>query len=594
MSTDAREDVQRHSSSDARTRRGQLGLATLAAACIASWSLSALVMLNRGFDVVDEGTYLLSYRWWRTNPYFIPGSQYFYGPIFELLHESIPALRFLRLVMLICAGGSFAWTFCTWLAKQRGVPIPTATRICGVLLITAPSGFEYLYTPLTPGYDDVMADATFVLVALLLATLVRAPEIPLWTGLLAGADSFLLMLTKWPALGVVTLVEGAALAILLTMSRRAALRHALTFVTGLVGVALACQWFLFPVTRVLAVTHELVVASNTGSHSPGTLLGFYAAGTSATLAAAAILALPAVACYAGTWAMHASPAVARPLLAAGALCSGLVLPFAVGWDDGDVPARVVIHGVLALLISATVALVLPRSSQPTGPGHRSKLAETVVLLVLVVVPVGQALGTANPLLIVAAGVLPLWTAAIVLVWTAGRPRLASDFVVVSLSVLLLVIGIACANTIVRHPNRTAGFSADSAPDSALGGVRIPETTEREWDALRAGLRPYFVPGRTPVFAYDEMSGVTYALDGEPVGSTWTYAGDVRVTARTLALACRNGDVDASRPPILLLDHQLAGPVVDALAGCGFDFPGDYRALRIPGGPPLLRVYVPRS
>ncbi len=50
-------------------------------------------MLGRGFAVQDEGTYVLSYRFWSSNPYFVSGSQYVYGPVFEALGESIPLLR---------------------------------------------------------------------------------------------------------------------------------------------------------------------------------------------------------------------------------------------------------------------------------------------------------------------------------------------------------------------------------------------------------------------------------------------------------------------------------------------------------------------
>ena len=116
-----------------RQRRSWLLLTAIGALCIAGWAVPALLMAGRGFSVQDEGTYVLSYRWWDTNPYFISGSQYFYGPLFELVHERIWVLRVLRVVMVVAANGWFGWTFCRWLGEHRG------TEVWGTPASAAPS-----------------------------------------------------------------------------------------------------------------------------------------------------------------------------------------------------------------------------------------------------------------------------------------------------------------------------------------------------------------------------------------------------------------------------------------------------------------------
>ena len=105
-------------------------------------------MLDRGFAVEDEGTYVLAYRFWDSNPYFVAGAQYFYGPVFEAVGESIPLLRLLRLVMVVGSNAFFAWTFMTWLSQERDGVLPTS-RGGLLLLLTASGGMSYLWAPLT-------------------------------------------------------------------------------------------------------------------------------------------------------------------------------------------------------------------------------------------------------------------------------------------------------------------------------------------------------------------------------------------------------------------------------------------------------------
>ena len=59
------------------------------------------MMAGRGFDISDEGFYVLSYRWWDSTPRVFTGVQYLYGPVFELLGWSIPGLRVVRLVSIV-------------------------------------------------------------------------------------------------------------------------------------------------------------------------------------------------------------------------------------------------------------------------------------------------------------------------------------------------------------------------------------------------------------------------------------------------------------------------------------------------------------
>jgi hypothetical protein len=100
-------------------------ISVVAVVSIVGWAAPALLMLDRGFAVEDEGSYVLSYRFWHSNPYFVSGSQYVFGPLFEALGESIPLLRLVRLVGCLGVNGWFAWAFVRWWAARSERPLPS-------------------------------------------------------------------------------------------------------------------------------------------------------------------------------------------------------------------------------------------------------------------------------------------------------------------------------------------------------------------------------------------------------------------------------------------------------------------------------------
>ena len=115
-------------------------------------------MADRGFDISDEGFYVLSYRWWDTTPRVFTGVQYVYGPVFELLGWSIPGLRVVRLVSIVLVHLAFGWAFMTWLRTRRPRHHPAAGgRWQGRSTIVASAGVTYGWLPLSPGYNDVVA-----------------------------------------------------------------------------------------------------------------------------------------------------------------------------------------------------------------------------------------------------------------------------------------------------------------------------------------------------------------------------------------------------------------------------------------------------
>ena len=565
-------------------------LSVVSMACIVAWAVPALVMLDKGFAVQDEGTYVLSYRFWDSNPYFVSGSQYFYGPIFEALGESIPLVRLLRLTMVIGANAWFGWTFLVWLSHERYEALPSS-RTSLVLLLTAAGGMSYLWTPLTPGYYDLTADASLVLVSLLLLTLVHAPRVPSWIPLAMGPAAVVLLVTKWTAVTVLVLVLGVAAWALLRHARRAAVRYAALVAVGAASALVVCQLFLVPLGRFVTIMREVSQLTTVGSHSFTYLATHNVGSTASLLLAAAVIGLPLLVGLIVARDMTRrgrEPAALRWLLGS-AVLTALILPFVVGWHGGSEHGRAVVGVALAGLLVAVMAALMSRP-WPL-PGER---AGGLLAVVLLLVPPLQAAGTNVPLLYVAVECLAMWVALVLMMVTREDcPQVMSIAVLTDLAVLVVATAMIAGSSTLMTPFKTTGVDDDTAQVAALG-VRLSPETARQYAALQTALAPYLVPGRTPMITLDQKAGLTYLLHGVPAGSTWTDVASPTRTAGILELACRNGDVSSTRRPILILDRPVDRYVARAMEACGLGYPTDYRRLEVPGGPPDLSVFVPGS
>jgi hypothetical protein len=126
---------------DGRKRRPHHPIALTAAATVIAltWVVPVVLMSNRGFDITDEGFYILSYRWWDTNTRTFTGAQFLYGPVFDALGHNIMAMRLFRLLTVLLFTGAFARAFMNWLAT-RNMRITGAWNAAGTMAILCSGG----------------------------------------------------------------------------------------------------------------------------------------------------------------------------------------------------------------------------------------------------------------------------------------------------------------------------------------------------------------------------------------------------------------------------------------------------------------------
>jgi dienelactone hydrolase len=267
-----------------------------------------------------------------------------------------------------------------------------------------------------------------------------------------------------------------------------------------------------------------------------------------------------------------------------------------GWRGGHTVGGM--SSVIALLVGAGVAVVL-RSRRPreSRTYHRRRLTDGVVVgALLLCLPMAQAAGTADLLFAVAGQCLALWLAAIVLVATRPAVHPHEQLIVGACvtGVLVLTAATAATATLGGAPDDTP-FAHDTVPVAALAGVRVPPATARAYADLRAAV-PTARDGRpTPMFALDEMAGLVYVLGGTAAGPEWTDDNSPTRSPAVLRLACRSGEVDRTRPPVVILDRPMDQASVAALASCGFDFPDSYRkAATAHVADRTIRLFVPTA
>ncbi len=574
----------------------------VAAALLATslWVVAALMMAGRGFDVTDEGFYVLSYRWWDSTPRVFTGVQYVYGPVFELLGWSIPGLRIVRLVTVMAVHFAFGWAFMSWLRTRRpGAPASRGWELAGTLTVLASAGITYGWLPLSPGYNDLVILTSLLLCTLLLWSMqvvATGGRLPLLAAACAGPPVVALVLAKWASGGVI-LAFLLVLGVVALRSLQASgwLRYTVTAFGSVVVCLLLVNAFVQPLAPLVSEMTEVngLVAGST--NSPVQLLGMYARTTlsiglqsllvaafACLLAGVGILLRRTKLAVVGLPVVVLAPVVA--LLAAN--------PSSWGLPGGGSQA---IRAYVVPLVSLAMVVVVVRCVAGRGAAAaRGRGADRAVIAMLVLLPAVQAVGTGNALAFVAVNQFACWTALMVAVCTLpGRMPVAHALAVSATACAVLVAATTGADGLLRHPYRTASWSEASTQVGGigpLGRMRVDATTAARFREIRA------VAGRrgpgNPVMAFDEMAGVLVLLDGRSVGEAWYSRIDTNRSAAGIRSVCTRARPWGAALPIVIYDRSPGTADQAALRGCGLSLVRDYRLVPVDRGQPHLRVYVP--
>jgi hypothetical protein len=588
-----------------------LGLvAAGAAACVWIWVRAAVQMASHGFDVSDEGGYLLAYRWWSVNHRTYTGHQYLYGPVFQFLGYDIARLRLFRLFTIVAAHVLFGAAFMQWLRLRRPrAPQSSLWEIAGTAAIVAASGMVCAWLPLSPGYNDpsLLGAVLAAAFALRLATHVeRGSPIPGWLPACFGVLIVPMMLAKW-ASAVATLGPVVAVAAIVVSARggREVGRVAAWTVAG--AAAFLALFNVF-IVRLDAVLPEILAVNRLilrTSNAPATLLPWYwntgVALLAQTIERHALLLTAAVV------AVVSRGRVAQTLAAVLAI-AGVYGSIAdvhargglAGGTDHLSEYAVTIHAIaLAALALGVTAVLFTRSSRAPAPAlGRETLRGWLMLGLVGVLPVTQGIGTGNALYAMVVNGFAMWMAIIVAIATGidTAPRVGRWLAGAIGAGAVASAALIAKSGLTEHPYRTDGLAQSNAVARgvpALRSIALRADVARQFSELHGVLEPYIVPAGRAMMGFDEIPGILLALDGRVVGEAWASASDVARTAEGLRASCRDGKPWwGSRWPILLFRREVTGTEIAALRDCGIDFATDYRLVAPPRQTMNLSVYVP--
>jgi hypothetical protein len=589
------------------------------------WISAVARSTGRGFDVSDEGYYLLSYRWWSTHYRNFTGAQYLYGPVFQAVGYSIAGLRIFRLFTQVAVHGVFAFAFMRWLRGRRPSAPPTYLwELAGGAAIVASAALAYSWLPLSPGYNDVSSLGTLLTVAVVLRAATyadRGVAVPKWVPLSFGPVIVCSVFSKWSSSAVTIAAGGLTLAVVLApRGLREIARFTAWTVAGIAATVLVIHVLIVPLGTALPPMISVTKALTSHGNSVGPLLDYYWAtgrdlakrivDRDGLLVVAAVIAVasrrPVVQTCASLVAV-AGFATAYAALEAhhGATGgTGTLTEFPAGPI-----ATVVLSIFIGLLVLVTERLtpVLSRlrgiesvEPAPTSSLNRDGLRGFAVLLLLAIAPVAQALGTGNALYFTAINGFAAWMAIIIAILTGieGAP-IAARWLMTALAAAAIFLSVSIGRSGVReHPYRTAGH--DQATDvaggvPALRSLRLAPTEAANLSHLRFVLQPYVEPPGRAIMAFDESAGIVLALDGQPVGEAWYSSGDAIRSGAGIKSECQDKKPFwGSRLPLIMFRRVVTYADLEAFKFCGFDLATDYRVLAPRQETMGFTVYVPVS
>ncbi|GAA1610173.1 hypothetical protein GCM10009789_75680 [Kribbella sancticallisti] len=574
----------------------------VASAVCLTWIITAARTVGYGFDITDEGYYLLSYRWWSSNPLALTGVQYIYGPVFELLGFDIVRLRIFRLVTIVVGQLFFAWSFMRWLRVRRPAAPPTKLwELAGITVILAAGGMCYSWLPLSPGYNDVILLGSFLGVSCVLwaATAVEQDKkVPIWALILFGLVVSVMVLAKWSSVVVLALIGVAAIVVLAGQGAQAVARGIFWALAGATGTAVLVHFLVVPLTEaipgVLAVNRFIAETS----YSPFTLIEMYWT-TGLKLFGETLQQHFLLLIAAAVAVVSHGPVlrIAAWLLAA----AGLGLSIYRVFQDGGLGGGPANNGkfqvtLLAAVLVAVVTIVVALIAKRWSPG-RENLRTWVVLGLLAVLPFVQAFGTNNPLYLIGFNAFAAWAALMIAVVTGLEAAPLVARVTTGLVTVTSIVAVAAIayGGLMLNPYRSLPHKdlTTATPMKPLSGLKLSQTTAERYTALDKLLKPYTTPSGRPIIAFDKMAGIVLMLRGRPFGEAWVSPKERERTAAGIKEVCSTKEPwPGNRQPLLFFNRRISELEITALQACGLDLRVDYKLIAPPKTTMNLQIYVP--
>jgi len=549
---------------------------------------------DRGFNLSDEGYYLLSYAY--PDPATAGATQFhlLVAALTAPLDLGLVGYRVLRVVLLAASAAGLAaayLAFCRARLPDLARALPSAGATVAVVVLAGLLGSAWL--PLALSYNGLSAALLQVETALVLWILSRprrSPPAPaaaaaLATGFLLGAHAFV----KWPTAVV---VAGLLAVTLVVLGGRRGLGAA-----GLLAVGAALAWLLL--ARELLGSVVTIGGLVEGSRL-NTILDDYRTGPAlrgyvlrtwgsvvdlltggaawrpvalvVLLGAPLAVARPAPRGRAGR--VRAAAAAGAAAVAGTALLAetAVLLPRGSGYLTHGRQFEFLLALLLALPVVAALAALAARGRAAAGPatpadsagpgGTTTPAGQTAAVAgaLFLALPFAGALGTNNhPVLQAMTCAAGFALLALLVLAAVGRAAPAAP---APWAVALPVLAAVLTAQIVHHtvwdpyglPTTLLAQTEPLTGRTPLAGVRVDPASHAALQELVevVGTRTGFAPGE-PVLAASTVPGLVHLLGGRPPGTPWVRFRP-GISPRTCAELARARD-DLARTELLLLTAE---------------------------------------
>lgn len=575
------------------TRLAAVGAAgVLVVSALAVW-----IGTSRGFDLTDEGIYLVTSRAFRRPELTFTGAPGMLGPVFQLLGWSIPWLRRVKLIAFLVMSGVLGTTVERVLIRRIGGRSERdLARLVWVVALVMVGGLTvYSLLPQSPGYNDLAILLSMAAVVVTVRAIADGASIRTGVGL--GFFGVLLFFVKFPSAAMV----GAGCLTVLVVRRRGAVAILLRTLAlgGAVGGVIALGLLQVLSGNVISRAQAVFRANSTAvkgqslSNSYGDI--YLSAAGSILRGVGPLVAVVGVAAVVVRWLVRRAPWAACLTMLAVSLAVVAVArrrQFFTGGQDHVSTLQNAFPLLAAIVVLSAWSLRGPAVEGGVSDDDRRRGDLLAGVALLLAAPTLQAIGTGNTPFVIAASAGALWMSGflVVLFWLAplrGPASLASIGLAGLVGGATWLLG---APALWLTPFRLAGDLRDQTTlvrgVPRLSGVHTdPATAAFMTDAHRV-LADRRVLGR-PGFSSFAGVGLAYALElGHPPAGIYIDEPLAGVLSGRIADACRIGAISPDEPPVVLTDASRFSTTTRALEECGIDFPDGYERVTL-ASPPFL-------
>lgn len=581
--------------------------------CLLAVALVALCgwALRRGFDITDEGFYLLNFAYPAEYSSNFTSFHLLISKLLPATQVSVVGYRAAGLLAALFSAGLFSWAFRRWSAARLGTRLPL-TWVLPLFVMGAL--VQYGLGTRTINYNTLNSLAIAVFVSGVLCYLAapgrRALALLALGGLAMGLDAFVKISSCVAVLG-----SGGLLLVLLSAAPfrlGAALRPLLAVGVGILAAVALFGLGIKPLPAWYHdFRHETGILLQTG-YNAGLLVRYlHDAGP---IVRTLLWPFGAVAAAAGAWVYYQGRDGRGARWAMLAVAGGVGLLLVEGrrlglYQNSHLNANRSAAWPLAFLLVAA-AMLLAARLRHTGPGRPAgPWRAWLVPLWLLALPFASALGTWNSIFINVLMEVMYWLA-LLLVLFQLLPAPAQALRGVRLALLALpalVLTEQIAYGLLWAPYLQVENMFRQQTPLVLGAplrparLLVDAPTAEYLQGLRAALHRAGFRVGDPVLALYDAPGVVYAVGGIAPGNAWYFGQQDARNCDALAktrLDLRRAFVLVNEPP---------GPELSAcLAARGLHFPADYTLAYQALSPysrnrygwrnqqDTMRVYAPRT